>query len=59
MRPRFRARAIGLVTTAVPISRVFQRLEPIADVLRDILVLAMVAGGDNRCQPGDLRGYYE
>ena len=42
-----------------PYREFFSGLEPIADVLKDILVLAIVAGGDNRCEPGDLRGYYE
>ena len=44
MRARFGARAIGLVATISSGLRVLQRLEPIANVLGDLLVLAIIAG---------------
>jgi hypothetical protein len=56
MRARLRARTVGLVTTTSSILRVFQRLEPIADVLGDIPVLAIVAGMDAEGWVSDLRG---
>jgi hypothetical protein len=57
LRARFGTRAIRFVTTTSSILRVSKRLEPIANVSGDVLVLAEVTGAGVNGQAGNLHGY--